>query len=175
MQGFPPDSFDYILLDAPCSALGLRPRLTHLTTLPELHQVCSLPFLPPRMYMYTHLYMYNVYVLCIHCVHCIHQVCSLPFLPPQLWPSVITVFDGATFGHSSDAASLNSVYALSTSLPCGMGSCLHGMRPGSAQSHARSWHLPSCTGLCQQQEPWLRRFVTVFWFLARCNMSWRHM
>lgn len=26
-KGFPPDSFDRVLLDAPCSALGLRPRL----------------------------------------------------------------------------------------------------------------------------------------------------
>lgn len=26
-KGFPPNSFDKVLLDAPCSALGLRPRL----------------------------------------------------------------------------------------------------------------------------------------------------
>lgn len=26
-KGFEPDSFDRVLLDAPCSALGLRPRL----------------------------------------------------------------------------------------------------------------------------------------------------
>lgn len=26
-KGFDPDSFDRVLLDAPCSALGLRPRL----------------------------------------------------------------------------------------------------------------------------------------------------
>lgn len=27
-KGFAPDSFDRVLLDAPCSALGLRPRLS---------------------------------------------------------------------------------------------------------------------------------------------------
>ncbi|PNY03567.1 methyltransferase NSUN6-like protein [Trifolium pratense] len=27
LKGFNPDSFDRVLLDAPCSALGLRPRL----------------------------------------------------------------------------------------------------------------------------------------------------
>ncbi|KAL0050398.1 hypothetical protein WJX82_010533 [Trebouxia sp. C0006] len=37
-KGFPPDSFEYILLDAPCSALGLRPRLSHHTTLLDLMQ-----------------------------------------------------------------------------------------------------------------------------------------
>ena len=42
MQGFPPDSFEYILLDAPCSALGLRPRLSHHTTLLALMQVFPL-------------------------------------------------------------------------------------------------------------------------------------
>ena len=39
LQGFPAESFEYILLDAPCSALGLRPRLTHHTTMAELRQV----------------------------------------------------------------------------------------------------------------------------------------
>ena len=42
MQGFPPESFEYILLDAPCSALGLRPRLTHDVTLAQLTQVILL-------------------------------------------------------------------------------------------------------------------------------------
>ncbi|DBA85330.1 TPA: hypothetical protein ACH3X2_006018 [Trebouxia sp. C0005] len=37
-KGFPPESFEYILLDAPCSALGLRPRLSHHTTLLDLMQ-----------------------------------------------------------------------------------------------------------------------------------------
>ena len=45
MQGFAAESFDYILLDAPCSALGLRPRLTHHTTLPQLQQVSCLPLI----------------------------------------------------------------------------------------------------------------------------------
>ena len=45
VQGFPPESFEYILLDAPCSALGLRPRLTHHVTLSELNQVSSLSHL----------------------------------------------------------------------------------------------------------------------------------
>ncbi|KAK2076231.1 hypothetical protein QBZ16_001163 [Prototheca wickerhamii] len=34
--GFPPASFDFVLCDAPCSALGLRPRLRHEQTLQEL-------------------------------------------------------------------------------------------------------------------------------------------
>ncbi len=29
LEGFPPESFDCVLLDAPCSALGLRPRYLH--------------------------------------------------------------------------------------------------------------------------------------------------
>ncbi|KAK8812289.1 hypothetical protein WA158_007523 [Blastocystis sp. Blastoise] len=36
VPGFPRESFDRILLDPPCSALGLRPRLCHDTTLQEL-------------------------------------------------------------------------------------------------------------------------------------------
>lgn len=35
--GFEPESFDYLLLDAPCTALGLRPRLILPQTLRELH------------------------------------------------------------------------------------------------------------------------------------------
>jgi 16S rRNA C967 or C1407 C5-methylase (RsmB/RsmF family) len=35
--GFEPESFDYVLLDPPCSALGLRPRLIVPQTLKELH------------------------------------------------------------------------------------------------------------------------------------------
>ena len=44
MQGFPPESFEYILLDAPCSALGLRPRLSHHTTILDLMQVFPLRY-----------------------------------------------------------------------------------------------------------------------------------
>ena len=32
----PPESFDHVLLDAPCTALGLRPRLRHVQTIGEL-------------------------------------------------------------------------------------------------------------------------------------------
>lgn len=34
--GFVPETFDKILLDPPCSALGLRPRLVHVDTTPKL-------------------------------------------------------------------------------------------------------------------------------------------
>jgi hypothetical protein len=37
--GFESESFDYVLLDAPCSALGLRPRLLQSATLKYLWQV----------------------------------------------------------------------------------------------------------------------------------------
>ncbi|KAI9909787.1 hypothetical protein PsorP6_011188 [Peronosclerospora sorghi] len=37
-QGFFPDTFDRILLDPPCSALGLRPRLRHTETVETLAQ-----------------------------------------------------------------------------------------------------------------------------------------
>jgi 16S rRNA C967 or C1407 C5-methylase (RsmB/RsmF family) len=37
--GFEPESFDAVLLDAPCSGLGLRPRLTQSATLAYLRQV----------------------------------------------------------------------------------------------------------------------------------------
>lgn len=37
--GFPPESFDAVLLDAPCSALGLRPRLVQSATPLYLTQV----------------------------------------------------------------------------------------------------------------------------------------
>lgn len=41
VSGFYPESFDRILLDPPCSALGLRPKLLIAqTTLKELQQVC---------------------------------------------------------------------------------------------------------------------------------------
>lgn len=36
-KGFKGESFDGVLLDAPCSALGLRPRLRHGQTIKELH------------------------------------------------------------------------------------------------------------------------------------------
>ena len=35
-RGFPPESFDYVLLDAPCTGLGLRPRLLHRQTIGQL-------------------------------------------------------------------------------------------------------------------------------------------
>jgi 16S rRNA C967 or C1407 C5-methylase (RsmB/RsmF family) len=35
-EGFPPESFDFVLLDAPCSGLGLRPRLLISQTMPQL-------------------------------------------------------------------------------------------------------------------------------------------
>lgn len=35
-QAFPEASFDYVLLDAPCSALGLRPRLQQTATMMQL-------------------------------------------------------------------------------------------------------------------------------------------
>lgn len=38
-RGFPPESFDSILLDGPCTALGIRPRLIHRAPLWELAQV----------------------------------------------------------------------------------------------------------------------------------------
>lgn len=40
-QGLQPCSFDYVLLDPPCSALGLRPRLLHDIALPQLRKVAS--------------------------------------------------------------------------------------------------------------------------------------
>ena len=39
--GLQPGSFDYVLLDPPCSALGLRPRLLHDITLHQLRKVCA--------------------------------------------------------------------------------------------------------------------------------------
>lgn len=39
--GFEPESFDYVLLDAPCSALGLRPRLLHDWTQPRLDSLAG--------------------------------------------------------------------------------------------------------------------------------------
>lgn len=36
VEGYPPESFDAVLLDAPCSALGLRPRLVHRQSMAEL-------------------------------------------------------------------------------------------------------------------------------------------
>lgn len=33
---YPPGSFSHVLLDPPCSALGLRPRLLHSWTLPQV-------------------------------------------------------------------------------------------------------------------------------------------
>ena len=37
IPGYPREQFDRILLDPPCSALGLRPRLSHEVTLEELY------------------------------------------------------------------------------------------------------------------------------------------
>ena len=37
IPGYPREQFDRILLDPPCSALGLRPRLSHEVTLVELY------------------------------------------------------------------------------------------------------------------------------------------
>lgn len=37
--GFPPGSFDYVLLDAPCTALGLRPRLEQQQV--RVHSLCA--------------------------------------------------------------------------------------------------------------------------------------
>jgi methyltransferase NSUN6 len=42
IDGFPPESFHRILLDPPCSAWGLRPKLTIVqTTTEQLQSVCS--------------------------------------------------------------------------------------------------------------------------------------
>lgn len=41
VRGFPPESFDAILLDGPCSGLGLRPRLVHRIPLHELAQAAQ--------------------------------------------------------------------------------------------------------------------------------------
>ena len=37
IPGFPREVFDFILLDPPCSALGLRPRLSHTVSMEELY------------------------------------------------------------------------------------------------------------------------------------------
>lgn len=39
--GFPPASFDHVLLDGPCSGLGLRPRLIHRMPLVDLFQAAA--------------------------------------------------------------------------------------------------------------------------------------
>jgi hypothetical protein len=41
VRGFPPASFDCVLLDAPCTALGLRPRLQQALTLPQLLEAAA--------------------------------------------------------------------------------------------------------------------------------------
>jgi len=41
MAPFAPESFDYILCDAPCTALGLKPRLSQPVTAKELHMTAS--------------------------------------------------------------------------------------------------------------------------------------
>lgn len=48
LPGFAPKSFDYILVDAPCSALGLRPRLLQTATLNYLHQASALHMRVPK-------------------------------------------------------------------------------------------------------------------------------
>ncbi|GAX83364.1 hypothetical protein CEUSTIGMA_g10789.t1 [Chlamydomonas eustigma] len=40
-EGFEPESFDHIMLDPPCSALGLRPRLSHTWTLDQLYRMAD--------------------------------------------------------------------------------------------------------------------------------------
>ncbi|KAI8472058.1 MAG: S-adenosyl-L-methionine-dependent methyltransferase [Monoraphidium minutum] len=42
LSDFPPESFDAVLLDAPCSALGLRPRLLHGWRLGQLQSTAGL-------------------------------------------------------------------------------------------------------------------------------------
>ncbi|OQR99521.1 hypothetical protein THRCLA_06487 [Thraustotheca clavata] len=42
IAGFCAETFDKILLDPPCSALGLRPRLLHACDMNELEQYCSM-------------------------------------------------------------------------------------------------------------------------------------
>ncbi|CAK4083038.1 unnamed protein product [Aphanomyces euteiches] len=42
IEGFCAETFDKILLDPPCSALGLRPRLLHACDLPELEQYSNM-------------------------------------------------------------------------------------------------------------------------------------
>ena len=41
MAPFPPESFDFILCDAPCTALGLKPRLSQPVTAKELVATAS--------------------------------------------------------------------------------------------------------------------------------------
>jgi 16S rRNA C967 or C1407 C5-methylase (RsmB/RsmF family) len=40
-QGFVPESFSHVLLDAPCTALGIRPRLQQTLTLKELLETAA--------------------------------------------------------------------------------------------------------------------------------------
>lgn len=42
VQGFYPETFDRILLDPPCSALGLRPRLLHTDDIDNLNEFCNM-------------------------------------------------------------------------------------------------------------------------------------
>ena len=37
IPGYPREVFDFVLLDPPCSALGLRPRLSHQVSMEELY------------------------------------------------------------------------------------------------------------------------------------------
>lgn len=48
-----PESFDYVMLDAPCSALGLRPRLQLEWTLPQLKKLAAYQ----RAFLHTAVHM----------------------------------------------------------------------------------------------------------------------
>lgn len=68
--GFPPDSFDRVLLDAPCSALGLRPRLFSAEVVTEnlfyfTLILCYLCFTMHLYYVFT--YSWGIAILFRQC------------------------------------------------------------------------------------------------------------